>query len=91
MNGTQIKAADFIRIGSTAVPAPGSDWHIHATGDYDGDGKDDILWRTDSGALAIWKMNGTQIAAADYLRLGSSAVGAPGSDWTIVQHHYDIL
>jgi hypothetical protein len=36
-------------------------------------------------------MNGTQIAAADYTKLGSTVVGAPGSDWTIVQHHYDIL
>jgi glucose/arabinose dehydrogenase len=91
MNGTQIKAADYIKIGSAAVPAPGADWHIQSTGDYDGDGRDDLLWRTDAGALAVWKMNGFQISNADYLKLGSATVGAPGSDWAIVQHHYDIL
>lgn len=91
MDGTQIKNADFLRVGSTMVGAPGSDWHIHAIGDYDGDGRDDILWRTDSGLLAIWKMNGFQIGPADYTRIGSNAVGAPGSDWNIVQHHFDLI
>jgi hypothetical protein len=91
MDGTQIKNADFIRMGSGMVGAPGSDWHIDATGDYDGDGRADILWRTDSGALAIWSMNGFQIANADYLKQGSATVGAPGSDWNIVHHQYDLL
>ena len=31
-----------------------TDWHVAATGDYNGDGRDDILWRNDSGALANW-------------------------------------
>jgi hypothetical protein len=51
----------------------------------------DLLWRTDSGALAVWEMNGNQIAAAEYTRSGSTTVGAPGSDWNIIQHHYDLL
>jgi hypothetical protein len=91
MNGTQIKAADYIRMGPGTVGAPGPDWHIYATGDFDGDGHDDLLWKTDGGALAVWKMNGTQITAADYLKIGSANVGAPGADWTILSHHYDIL
>ena len=66
MTGSQIKAADYIRMGSTAIGAPGKDWHVSGTGDFDGDGKDDLLWRTDSGALAVWKMDGFQISAADY-------------------------
>jgi len=36
---------------------------------FDGDGKADLLWRTDGGDLAIWEMNGNQIKAADYLRI----------------------
>jgi Ca2+-binding RTX toxin-like protein len=84
MNGTQIKAADYIKMGSVNVGLPGADWHIAGTGDFDGDSKSDLLWRTDSGALAIWEMNGTQIKAADYIKMGSANVGAPGSDWHIV-------
>jgi VCBS repeat-containing protein len=91
MNGTQIKAADYIKLEHANIGVPGPDWHFAATSDYNGDGKSDLLWRTDSGALAIWQMDGTQISLADYIKLGSADVGAPGSDWHTVQHHYDLI
>ncbi len=31
--------------------------------DFGGDHKSDILWRSDSGGVALWQMNGSQIAA----------------------------
>ena len=31
-----------------------TDWHVAGTGDFNGDGKDDILWRNDSGLLVDW-------------------------------------
>src|SRR5204862_7801836 len=31
-----------------------TNWHIAGTGDFNGDGRDDILWRSDSGALSDW-------------------------------------
>ena len=83
MNGTQIKNADYIKIGSATIKAPGADWHVIGVDDFDGDGKGDLLWRTDSGVLAIWEMDGTQIKAADYTKIGSSNVGTPGPDWHI--------
>ena len=46
------------------------------TGDFDGDGKGDILWRDTSGNTAIWLMNGTMI-------LGAPFVGVVSTDWTI--------
>jgi Ca2+-binding RTX toxin-like protein len=91
MNGNQIKAADFTRVGSTIVGAPGSDWHLLGADDHNGDGKADLLWRTDAGVLAVWEMDGTHVSAADYTRLGSTNVGAPGSDWHVFQHHYDLV
>jgi hypothetical protein len=91
MNGNQIKAADYTRNGSTAVGAPGNDWHLLGSDDYNGDGMNDILWRTDSGQIAIWDMNGTHILAADYTKIGATNVGAPGADWHLFQHHYDLV
>jgi hypothetical protein len=91
MNGSQIIGADFARVGSTIVGAPGADWHLLGADDHNGDGKADLLWRTDSGALAEWQMDGTHVVAADYTRIGSTAVGAPGSDWHVYEHQWDLL
>ena len=40
-----------------------STWNIAQTGDYNGDGKSDILWEDNSANLAVWYMNGAQIAS----------------------------
>ncbi|MEJ0077101.1 MAG: putative Ig domain-containing protein [Alphaproteobacteria bacterium] len=91
MNGTQIKFAGYVNNGTDAVGAPGPDWHVERLGDYDGDGKNDLLWRTDSGSLAIWEMDGTRVKFAGYVNNGTDAIGAPGPDWHIVKPDYDIM
>ena len=57
---------------------PGNDWSIQATGDFNRDGKSDILIRNDTTGL-IWEyqMNGTTIA-------GGGAVTALAADWAVV-------
>jgi hypothetical protein len=55
----------------------GSNWTIAETGDINGDGKSDILYReTSAGSIAMWYMNG--IAALQYLGAGSVPLS-----WTI--------
>jgi len=40
---------------------PDMSWRIRGTGDFDGDGRDGILWRNvDSGAVAIWRLQPDQ-------------------------------
>jgi sRNA-binding regulator protein Hfq len=48
------------------------------THDFNGDGKSDILWRDDSGDVAIWLMNGLQLLSQ------SGGVSTVQSGWTIV-------
>jgi Ca2+-binding RTX toxin-like protein len=91
MNDSHIQYADYTRVGSTTVGAPGADWHLLRADDYDGDGKADLMWQTDSGALATWQMDGTKITAASFIKIGSTPTGTPGSDWHVFQHHYDLI
>jgi hypothetical protein len=91
MDGTHIKFNGYVNNGTIAVGAPGPDWHVADTADFDGDGKNDILWRTDSGSVAIWEMDGTRVKLTGFVNNGTEAVGAPGPDWHIVNPHYDLM
>ena len=39
--------------GNAARFAP-TNWHVVGTGDFNGDGRDDVLWRNDNGQLSNW-------------------------------------
>jgi hypothetical protein len=56
-----------------------SGWNIEGVGDFNEDGKADILWQnTSTGQVDIWLMNGTTIASQ-----GSPATVLPSSGWSI--------
>ena len=71
MNGSQI--TDGPQIGAINAAAG---WHFQTTGDFNGDGKTDLLFLNDTThALAIWQMNGTQIAASPQIGSVNAAAG----------------
>jgi len=39
----------------------GIDWTIVGNGDFNGDGRADVLWQHDQGLIAIWNMNGASV------------------------------
>jgi hypothetical protein len=45
-------------------------------GDFNGDGKADILWRHSSGIVAMWLLNGLSVA-------GSALLGSPSIAWQV--------
>ncbi|MCE2881041.1 MAG: FG-GAP-like repeat-containing protein [Planctomycetaceae bacterium] len=50
------------------------------TGDLDGDGRSDLLWREASGAVRAWFLNGVSLASDAAI----SGVGAVLPDWRVV-------
>jgi FG-GAP repeat protein len=75
MDGTTIKASEgYLRTVADL------NWHIVAVGDYDGDGKSDVLWRNAStGQNYLYPMDGTSIKPGEgYLRT------LPSGGWMVV-------
>jgi len=58
---------------------PGMEWHLVAIGDYNGDGRDDILWRHDNGLTSDWlgQTNGGFVDNATNFMINL------GLEWTI--------
>jgi hypothetical protein len=71
MNGAQVTQAAGVGNASPNV------WKIVGTGDFNGDGKSDILWQDTSGNVAMWFMDGAQV-------IGSAGVGTVPNVWSIV-------
>jgi hypothetical protein len=69
MDGSQVASSQ----GLGGVPTP---WQVEDTGDFNGDGKSDILWRHDEGSIVIWQMEGFQVAS-------SQGLGGVPTQWEI--------
>ena len=75
-NGQTIKAGGFVG----GFDGPGAKWQVKATGDFDGDGKSDILLQyADTGAVYIWEMDGLNIKAGGFV----GGYDSPGAKWQV--------
>jgi hypothetical protein len=64
--------------GEVVGPNMGPTWHVIDAGDFNGDGRSDILWQNDNGQAAIWLMSGTNL-------IGGAMVGPNlGPTWHVI-------
>jgi len=71
--------------GANVGSNPGPNWKVHGSGDFDGDGKADILWQNTDGRPAVWLMDGLAATA------GSDVGLNPGAAWHVIPQHHELL
>jgi hypothetical protein len=82
MNGTTIKSQ-----GAAGI-ADANTWKLQQIGDFNDDGRDDILFRNNTGYFYSWNMNGTTIESEGLLQ--GAAQWAPPS-FQVVTQHWDVV
>jgi hypothetical protein len=65
---------------NSAVNVP-LDWHVAGSGDFNGDGLFDVLWRNDSGLVTEWLANPNGSFSSNW---ANATVNVP-TDWKIAQ------
>ena len=83
MNGSVITASANIT-SNGALVQPDASFSVAGVCDFNGDGKSDILWRSTSGALIDWTMNGSVIASSGEIT-SNGTVMRPDASWHVVE------
>lgn len=60
-----------------------TNWKVVGTGDLDGDGYADVIWRGSNGGVASWSLKKGQIVATQHLVLNSAPAVEPDPQWQI--------
>ncbi|MBW4665709.1 MAG: S8 family serine peptidase, partial [Chroococcus sp. CMT-3BRIN-NPC107] len=63
MDGTNLISSTYLNPNQVAD----TNWKPVGTGDFNNDGKTDILWRHNDGWLSAWLMDGTNLISSTYL------------------------
>jgi hypothetical protein len=76
----------FTNNDAVALTTVATSWHVADTGDYNGDGRSDILWRNDNGSLTTW------LGRADggFINNDANAFATVTTNWQ-VQNDYLIV
>ena len=78
MNGTAQSSASFLTPSAVASTA----WQVRGLGDFNADGKPDILWHNQtSGQVYVWFMNGTALSSTSVL----TPSGVANTSWRVAQ------
>ena len=70
----------FVQNNANAAAVVPTSWQIAGTGDFNGDGRDDILWRNTDGQLSNWLAT----ASGGFTQNNANAAAVVPTSWTVV-------
>ncbi len=87
-------SGSFTSNWNASVASVSTSWHVAGTGDFNGDGHVDVLWRNDDGTLTDWLGN----SSGGFTRNYANSVASVPTSWQVVgtgdfngDGHSDIL
>jgi hypothetical protein len=96
MHGSQVASSATVTYQGNAI-APDVSWSIAGIGDFNGNGKADMLWRQSNGTIALWLMNDSSVTSSSAITYQGNALN-PDASWKVVEvadfdgdGHTDIL
>ena len=78
-NWLGISNGDFGTNAANALNSVAVDWHVAGIGDFNGDNRDDVLWRNNDGRITNWL--GTQNGG--YIDNAANGLSSVSNDWQI--------
>ena len=72
-----VELLNGMTIASSGTTSETKGWHVEAAGDFNGDGKSDIVLQNTDGTPQIWLMNGTSVTS-------TVTLADPGSAWHVI-------
>ncbi len=77
----QVTAMNGVHATSTQATTlnGGIDWTIVGNGDFNGDGRADVLWMQDYGQVAIWNMSGATVGRSDAVAYAPAHAAVAGT------------
>jgi hypothetical protein len=63
---------NFVSTSAAGSFNPGPSWQVKGSGDFNGDGKSDILWQGSDGTPAIWLMDGATAVSVSAAGMASN-------------------
>ncbi len=87
-DGLNFQASFFVDLTPIGLDVGGFlplEWEFGATGDFSGDGRDDVFWRNVvTGQNAIWSLDGNRLISSDFSTLLIPPAPQIPSDWEAI-------